>query len=62
MFKIFCADHTYTTLKMSMDATVEDIIKHSQAKLGLEGDLVICEVKSTGGMSCNKNIVDIPTF
>ena len=49
--KVYCADHTYTTLKIRMDATIDQVIRYSASKLCLGDDLVVCEVKSTGGES-----------
>lgn len=53
IFKVFCADHTYTTMKMQIDTPASRIIKVSADKLGLKcdqpDDLKLCEVKSTGG-------------
>ncbi|XP_064648532.1 rap guanine nucleotide exchange factor 4-like [Lineus longissimus] len=49
IFKVFCANHTYTTLKLRMDASVEQIIQQAAEKIGLPDDnLVLCEVKSNG--------------
>ena len=41
--------HNYTTLKIPSDASVELIINMASDKLGLEGDPVLTEVKSSGG-------------
>lgn len=46
---MYCADHTYSTLKLRMDASVEEIITNAAGKLCLGEDLVLCEVKSNGG-------------
>ena len=51
--KVYCADHTYTTMKMRMDTPASKIIRIAAEKLGLRSDqpddLKLCEVKSTGG-------------
>jgi len=47
--RIYCADHTYVSLKVRMDATVNKIIELASTKLNLGEDLVLCEVKSNGG-------------
>ena len=50
VFKIYCADHTYTTLKLPMDTKVKAIIKAAQIKLGVhDRNLILCEVRSSGG-------------
>ena len=57
---MYCADHTYTTLKLQMDSTVDQIIQYAADKIGDDRDLVLCEVKSTGGTNlkakCNFSI------
>ena len=47
--RIYCADHTYVSLKLRMDVTVEKIIELASTKISLGEDLVLCEVKSNGG-------------
>lgn len=55
IFKVYCADHTYTTMKMRVDTPASKIIRVAADKLGLRfdqpDDLKLCEVKSTGGIS-----------
>ncbi|CAF0894833.1 unnamed protein product [Didymodactylos carnosus] len=52
IFKVYCADHTYTTLKMTVDTLASKIVRLAADKLGLRSDLPddlkLCEVKSTG--------------
>jgi Rap guanine nucleotide exchange factor 4 len=54
IFKVYCADHTYTTMKTRVDTPASRIIKVAADKLGLRcdqpDDLKLCEVKSTGGL------------
>ena len=54
IFKVYCADHTYTTMKMRVDIAASRIIRLAADKLGLRSDqpddLKLCEVKSTGGL------------
>ena len=51
LFKVYWADHTYTTLRVSMDASVEEVVRQASDKLGISAgeELVLCEVKSSGG-------------
>lgn len=55
IFKVYCADHTYTTMKTRVDTPALKIIRVAADKLGLRcdqpDDLKLCEVKSTGGLS-----------
>lgn len=59
IFKVYCADHTYTTMKMRVDTPALKIIRLAADKLGLRtdqpDDLKLCEVKSTGGLFKDKN-------
>ncbi|XP_014674517.1 PREDICTED: rap guanine nucleotide exchange factor 4-like [Priapulus caudatus] len=48
IFKVYCADHTYSTLKMRVDATAGQIVHVAREKLCLGEDLQLVEVKSTG--------------
>ena len=48
IFKVYCADHTYSTLRESMDCSVQQIVEQARDKLCLGDDLILCEVKSTG--------------
>ncbi|XP_076472872.1 rap guanine nucleotide exchange factor 4-like isoform X2 [Babylonia areolata] len=48
IFKVYCADHTYSTLRLPMDSTVAEIIASARDKLCLGDDPRLCEVKSNG--------------
>ncbi|XP_041365780.1 rap guanine nucleotide exchange factor 4-like isoform X3 [Gigantopelta aegis] len=48
IFKVYCADHTYSSLRLPMNTTVAQVIEHAGDKLSLGDDLVLCEVKSMG--------------
>ena len=54
--RIYCADHTYVSLKVRMDATVDKILEQASTKLSLGEDLVLCEVKSNGGTSSSRHV------
>ncbi|XP_059478208.1 rap guanine nucleotide exchange factor 4 isoform X2 [Neocloeon triangulifer] len=63
IFRVYCADHTYCTLRFPLSTTA-DIIKVSAAdKLGLKhDDLILVEVKSSGERVVFKDTdVSIPT-
>lgn len=49
IFKVYCADHTYTTIRLPINSTVKDIVLSARDKLCLGHDPVLCEVKSNGG-------------
>ncbi len=49
IFRVYCADHTYCTLRQPVNATAETIKQNAADKLGLKHeDLVLAEVKSNG--------------
>ncbi|CAG5125298.1 unnamed protein product [Candidula unifasciata] len=48
IFKVYCADHTYTTIRLPVNSTVRDVILSARDKLCLGHDPVLCEVKSSG--------------
>ncbi|XP_038078021.1 rap guanine nucleotide exchange factor 4-like isoform X2 [Patiria miniata] len=47
IFKVYCADHTYTTLRVPMNTTAGTIVRSVSEKMCLGEDLVLCEIKST---------------
>jgi hypothetical protein len=51
IFKIYQADHTYTTLKMTMDASAAKIMKAASEKNGITNNkgYTLCELRSSGG-------------
>lgn len=58
IFRVYCADHTYTTLKTAVSATAEFIKRNAAEKLSLKDDLVLVEVKSSGGASLESGFAD----
>jgi hypothetical protein len=49
IFRVYCADHTYCTLRFPLSTTAEVIKVSAADKLGLKhDDLVLVEVKSSG--------------
>jgi len=49
IFRVYCADHTYCTLRQPVNATAETVKQSAADKLGLKHeDLVLVEVKSNG--------------
>ncbi|XP_033639246.1 rap guanine nucleotide exchange factor 4-like isoform X4 [Asterias rubens] len=47
IFKVYCADHTYTTLRVPMSTAAGAIVRAVSEKMCLGEDLVLCEIKST---------------
>ncbi|KAF6209024.1 hypothetical protein GE061_014767 [Apolygus lucorum] len=65
IFRVYCADHTYCTLRLSVAATAEQIKVCAADKLGIRTraeDLILVEVKSTGErVTLRDSEVSIPT-
>jgi len=63
IFRVYCADHTYCTLRQPVNATAETIKQNAADKLGLRHEaLVLAEVKSNGEKSVfNDSEVNVPT-
>ncbi|XP_064455972.1 rap guanine nucleotide exchange factor 4-like isoform X2 [Ornithodoros turicata] len=62
VFRVYCADHTYTTLKTPINATAEYIKRNAAEKLSLKDDLILVEVKSSGErISFKDSEVSVPT-
>lgn len=53
LIRVHGSDHVYTTVKLPMDCTVHQVISHVKRKLCLSNDLILCEVRSTGGRYTN---------
>ena len=49
IFRVFCADHTYTTVALPYNATAQTIINAAEERVLLGDDCILCEVKSSGG-------------
>lgn len=64
IFRVYCADHTYCTLRMPLNSTAE-VIKLSAAdrlKLRNCDDLALAEVKSNGErVVINDQDINVPT-
>lgn len=65
IFRVYCADHTYCTLRFSMNTTAEIIKACASEKLQLNRapeDLLLVEIKSNGEKTIFKDYdVSIPT-
>ncbi|XP_048579801.1 rap guanine nucleotide exchange factor 4 isoform X2 [Nematostella vectensis] len=47
-FRVYCADHTYSTVRMRYGDTAQMIVDTAKERLLLGDDCVLCEVKSSG--------------
>lgn len=59
---MYCADHTYTTLKTTMDTKAEIIRNQAAEKLNLDNgiDYSLVELKSDNGRKFNLNLNILP--
>jgi hypothetical protein len=49
IFRVYCADHTYCTLRFPLSTSAETVKVSAADKLGLKhDDLILVEVKSSG--------------
>ncbi|CAM1305767.1 RAPGEF4 (predicted) [Pycnogonum litorale] len=63
IFRVYCADHTYTTIKTTIGATAESVKQMTADKTSLKGNLVLVEVKSNGDKNVlNDADVSVPTL
>uniref|UniRef100_A0A8C7HSY4 Rap guanine nucleotide exchange factor 4 n=1 Tax=Oncorhynchus kisutch TaxID=8019 RepID=A0A8C7HSY4_ONCKI len=48
LFKVYCSDHTYTTIRVPMAASVSEVISAVADKLGSAEDLLLVNLSSAG--------------
>uniref|UniRef100_A0A8C9Z4J3 Rap guanine nucleotide exchange factor 4 n=1 Tax=Sander lucioperca TaxID=283035 RepID=A0A8C9Z4J3_SANLU len=51
LLKVYCCDHTYTTIRVPVAASVREVIGAVADKLGSAEDLLLVNLSSTGGES-----------
>lgn len=51
LFKVYCMDHTYTTIRVPVAASVREVISAVADKLGSGEGLIIVKMSSGGGNS-----------
>ena len=49
LFKVYCIDHTYTTIRVPVSASVREVISAVADKLGSAEDLLLVSLSSAGG-------------
>ena len=49
MLKVYCGDHTYTTIRVAVAATGREVISAVADKLGTTDELVLVHLSSAGG-------------
>lgn len=55
LFKVYCCDNTYTTIRASVSASVRELIGDLAEKLGSAEDLLLVSLGSAGGGSGGKD-------
>lgn len=51
LFKVYCIDHTYTTIRVPIAASVKEVISAVADKLGSGEGLILVKMNSGGGNS-----------
>lgn len=51
LFKVYCLDHTYTTIRVPVAASVKEVLSAVADKLGSGEGLIIVKMSSGGGKS-----------
>uniref|UniRef100_A0A674D7M0 Rap guanine nucleotide exchange factor 4 n=1 Tax=Salmo trutta TaxID=8032 RepID=A0A674D7M0_SALTR len=62
LFKVYCSDHTYTTIRVPMAASVREVISAVADKLGSAEDLLLVNLSSAGGEKVVLKPNDISVF
>lgn len=55
LLKVYCSDHTYTTIRIAVAATGREVINAVADKLGTTDELVLVHLSSAGG---KKTVLD----
>ncbi|KAB5577133.1 hypothetical protein PHYPO_G00206430 [Pangasianodon hypophthalmus] len=48
LFKVYCSDHTYTTIRVPVSASVREVVSAVSDKLGSQDDLLLVHLSSAG--------------
>ncbi|XP_060785998.1 rap guanine nucleotide exchange factor 4 isoform X3 [Neoarius graeffei] len=48
LFKVYCSDHTYTTIRVPVSAAVREVVSAVSDKLGSQEDLLLVHLSSAG--------------
>uniref|UniRef100_A0A8C7LCQ5 Rap guanine nucleotide exchange factor 4 n=1 Tax=Oncorhynchus kisutch TaxID=8019 RepID=A0A8C7LCQ5_ONCKI len=62
LFKVYCSDHTYTTIRVTVAASVREVISAVADKLGSAEDLLLVNLSSAGGEKVVLKPNDISVF
>ncbi|XP_062862710.1 rap guanine nucleotide exchange factor 4 isoform X2 [Trichomycterus rosablanca] len=49
LFKVYCIDHTYTTIRVPVSASAREVVSAVSDKLGSQDDLLLVHLSSSGG-------------
>lgn len=55
LLKVYCSDHTYTTIRIAVASTGREVINSVADKLGTTDELVLVHLSSAGG---KKTVLD----
>lgn len=57
LFKVYCCDHTYTTIRVPVAAPVREVTGAVTDKLGSAEDLLLVNLSSAGGESASRKVL-----
>ena len=60
LFKVYCMDHTYTTIRVPVAASVKEVLSAVADKLGSGEGLIIIKMSSGGGNSLLQSRISHP--
>lgn len=56
LLKVYCSDHTYSTIRVAVAATGREVISAVADKLGTADELVLVQLSSAGGKNNESGI------
>lgn len=56
LLKVYCSDHTYTTIRIAVAATGREVISAVTDKLGTADELLLIHLSSAGGERKTKSM------
>lgn len=58
LLKVYCSDHTYTTIRIAVAATGREVVSAVADKLGTTDELLLIHLSSAGGKRAGRFTVD----
>lgn len=54
LLKVYCSDHTYTTIRVAVAATGREVVSAVADKLGTADELLLVHLSSAGGKNADR--------